>query len=467
MKVFFLTLLTLPCFATVTITNVTGVSKLINNSDGSVTAYGGIQGGNVTPASFNTASQTCTAASGTCNTCIGNVANGAVGAQHRQMPCNLAGVFKETIITISGTQTTNPTGGKFFLCNGTTEIAATTNLSESLTTTWSDICADISPNDSTCATNINQTITFGVGTDCNNLGNEKVNLKVITRHINVEAGVDDATVNTYTPPPFTPGVEPVPADCVTSKGACFFRLFPGDGKVYFDRDYAPGIASDFPATDASGVTYDNLVLFFLATGTQGDDPSNDITTFNTVTTAENYGILSVTSEGDVSAGSLDGLDNEVRYCFKMASQDTTGNIDHISSTDCTAQGVYNDLNSDCRNVCTSPSEVVGLLTDTSCFIATAAYGTNLDPHVQSLREFKNQYLVPSWIGRKVVKFYYSVSPPIAKFIKQHEPLKVLTRAFLWPVVFGVKLLMSMGFWFFVIPAVVFGGVYALRRRGYL
>jgi hypothetical protein len=452
-------LISIPTFATVTITGVSGVSKFVQNTDGSVTIYGGIQGGNISPATFG-----CLPTSGACNTCLGNVAAGTVGplTQHRQMPCNMTGVFKETILTFAGIQTTNLANGKFLLCNGTTEIGATVNLSSNLAVTWSDVCLRaVTAGDNTCATNINQTITFGVGTDCNNLGNEKVNVKVITRHVNVEPGVDIATVNTYTPPPIA-SPNPDPAACTTTKGACFFRLFPGDGKVYVDRDLAPGIASDFPATDATGVTYDNLVFFLLPTGTSGEDVAavgNDFETFNQITTAtELYGVLSITASGDVSSGSIDGLTNESRYCFKMGSQDTTGNIDHISSTDCTAEGIYTDGTSDCRNVCTSPSEVVGLLTDTSCFIATAAYGSSLDPHVNLLRDFKNQYLVPHWAGRKVIKAYYSLSPQIAKWVAKNEVLKSTVRILLWPIIGLVQLINLIGLMitFFISVVAVFG-----------
>jgi hypothetical protein len=170
-----------------------------------------------------------------------------------------------------------------------------------------------------------------------------------------------------------------------------------------------------------------------------------VNTFNTITTGDSYGVLAITAEGDVSSGSIDELENEARYCFKMGSQDTAGNIDHISSEDCTIPGLYTDPASDCRNVCTSPSEVVGLLSDTSCFIATAAYGSSLDPHVQALREFKNEYLVPHWFGRKLIKVYYTLSPPIAKWVAKNEFLKSTVRIVLWPIVGLVHLINLIGF----------------------
>ncbi len=73
-----------------------------------------------------------------------------------------------------------------------------------------------------------------------------------------------------------------------------------------------------------------------------------------------------------------------------------------------------------------------------CFIATAAYGSYLDPHVMVLREFRDKYLLTNPPGRIFVALYYKVSPPIAKFISKHEALRSITRILLTPVVFGIE-----------------------------
>lgn len=73
-----------------------------------------------------------------------------------------------------------------------------------------------------------------------------------------------------------------------------------------------------------------------------------------------------------------------------------------------------------------------------CFIATATYGSYLDPHVVVLREFRDRYLLTNPVGTAFVDIYYAVSPPIADYIRQHEWAKIITRSILTPVVYGIE-----------------------------
>jgi PKD repeat protein len=73
-----------------------------------------------------------------------------------------------------------------------------------------------------------------------------------------------------------------------------------------------------------------------------------------------------------------------------------------------------------------------------CFIATAAYGSYLNPHVNVLRNFRDNYLLTNFIGKIFVNMYYFISPPIANIIKDNEFLKTSARFVLTPIVFGVK-----------------------------
>ncbi len=72
-----------------------------------------------------------------------------------------------------------------------------------------------------------------------------------------------------------------------------------------------------------------------------------------------------------------------------------------------------------------------------CFIATAAYGSPMHPYVETLRQFRDRYLLTNSHGRAFVGFYYKHSPSIADVIRDSESLKTVTRVILIPVVMFV------------------------------
>lgn len=93
-----------------------------------------------------------------------------------------------------------------------------------------------------------------------------------------------------------------------------------------------------------------------------------------------------------------------------------------------------------------------------CFIATAAFGSYLDPHVMVLRHFRDDVLLQSEFGTAFVKFYYKHSPPIADFIARHDTLRMFFRFALTPLIFAVKYPLAASF------LLVFAGLGVIRRR---
>ena len=73
-----------------------------------------------------------------------------------------------------------------------------------------------------------------------------------------------------------------------------------------------------------------------------------------------------------------------------------------------------------------------------CFIATAAYGSYCDPHVQILRDFRDGVLIHYAPGKMFINTYYRYSPPIADFIREHEGLKYAVRGLITPIVYTLK-----------------------------
>jgi len=93
----------------------------------------------------------------------------------------------------------------------------------------------------------------------------------------------------------------------------------------------------------------------------------------------------------------------------------------------------------------------------ACFIATAAWGSALHPHVDSLQRFRDRFLLTHAPGRAFVALYYRYSPPLADYIAARPAARTATRTLLWPLVFVVEHPASL-LW------LAAGGLWLLRRR---
>ncbi len=70
---------------------------------------------------------------------------------------------------------------------------------------------------------------------------------------------------------------------------------------------------------------------------------------------------------------------------------------------------------------------------TLCFIATASYGHD-SGEVGLLCKFRDECLLTNPLGTAFVNAYYKLSPPIADFIRESEPLKAAVRVGLKPLI---------------------------------
>jgi len=78
-----------------------------------------------------------------------------------------------------------------------------------------------------------------------------------------------------------------------------------------------------------------------------------------------------------------------------------------------------------------------------CFIATAAYGTPMAADIDTLRAFRDTYLLHSSVGTAFVDTYYRVSPFVADIVAQSPFLAAVVRLLLAPVIFVLKTPLTM------------------------
>jgi len=141
------------------------------------------------------------------------------------------------------------------------------------------------------------------------------------------------------------------------------------------------------------------------------------------------------------------------------SEHTTLNDDGQSVTVELKDGGYGDSDGLANGIIADPGGIASEATEAStttvssgsgdgggggCFIATAAYGSKFEKHVQLLRRFRDLYLMPYKIGRAFVSAYYRYSPPVADFIANHDILRMMVRWSLMPLIGLSWMLLHLG-----------------------
>lgn len=131
---------------------------------------------------------------------------------------------------------------------------------------------------------------------------------------------------------------------------------------------------------------------------------------------------------------------QLNYYIVVTTYDNTGtgftdsNESDYSDEKIVAVGAPSDTRSDTVTAIPEPVVPFPNLPGEGCFIATAAYGYYSAPEVQSLRDFRDQFLLTNETGKAFVNWYYTHGPDAAQYIQTHTALKPLVRVFLYPLI---------------------------------
>ncbi len=380
---------------------------------------------------------------GLCNTCVdtdfvscggtdAECCGGGDGTNHAKCQmCNTQAVADSTILSIPFRSDTTTTGLPQLthdsqILDSTSGVGSGGNFI--FTARWDDVCqtltgctCEIIRTNGTCAgfsgTSVSKTVTIGV------------------------QGGDTATLTfkLYRQTQLLASAAP--------QGALMsYSIYPGDEKVYLESPDVEGY------TEGSTSTNLKQIKVFIGTGNFNNAFVSDERKGTGY--AVEPAFLNVDSNGVDQV--IDGLDNDVLYHFRTASVDEAGNVyafmdnAYIKNFQINGVNVCPDtaLEKGGNDACPfygTPSEVMGLLSeDLNCFIATAAYGSALDPHIDTFRKFRFKVLLRSEFGKKLNYAYYNYGAKLSHFIHDRQWAQTASRAVLWPTWGLVSLSLYLG-----------------------
>ncbi|MGE0526973.1 MAG: CFI-box-CTERM domain-containing protein [Bdellovibrionales bacterium] len=397
------------------ITSVSGASA--STLTGTPTILGGAAGTACTGASTSETCNNCTIAQMTCATAASGLC-----------PCNTARIYAGLILRLELKPPEDVTGNAVAM-NSATSAAVTratfTNNGSFIDFYWSDLCPLMKTPTGTAVASCEDpaaqsgTLTLHIYIDKDNDGTgttadgeyTAVNLKLLKPS-------DDWAV--YGAP--------------TTEGIGNFEPYPGDEKVYIRTvDSTTGFNSLTYGSKAKFARFfisdQNLTQAHAESGLAPED-------------------LEIVDGGDeLTNNIISGLENGTTYTLRVGLVDEANNVVQYFP----AAGAYPDCESTPVNdancpFAVTPDEVQGLLTDDmNCFVATATYGSALEPKINVFREFRNQILIPSRWGRACVKAYYHYGPYAARFIRDRPVIRLLVQALLWPFYGFSWLALQIGF----------------------
>lgn len=202
------------------------------------------------------------------------------------------------------------------------------------------------------------------------------------------------------------GTEFDPSDSAVNNGLYF--------KIYFSNRLSIYSSTTTKITSQT-VERGDKTLYVKFEGSIGDAVVNRTGIFggksSATPTQDNF--FEIYSSAKESAElSVTNLENDVEYCFLARYVDQYGFMSLTSEL--------------IGDNCESPIEIEPLLKEKSCFLVTA--GFQRDHYVLDyFRAFRDNILINYSLGKKFIKFYYSLAPSYAKYIYSNTYLAKTVR----------------------------------------
>ena len=421
-------------YATITIQSVGGVSYFEQDTNKNFKIYGGMTG---TVSGVNAVLNCVGDSATTCDSCAASTSTPAKA-------CNRLSVYGSLKISITFSSSVALSSAKIKVTTDSfdsstaeasefpltfTTVTAAAGENKTVTLDWNYLCANDTHFTNTCLPNpgnspewsfSNTSRRIYLYVDQNGDGDvadtdEKISIEAKLHYINsnTQANNEQIFCNSR-----------LEAQTTGALGNCGYILGIGDSKFYIQQLFGTSVGGDGTAPAKSSVAPDWYGLALIA---------YDAGNVSLIPSSANFQIRTYDATFGITDNTVTGLNNYQNYCLLM------GNINK-------AQNIYkfNITGADPLKTCGQPSEVIGILSDKSCFISTAAFGSDMASQVQILREFRNQFLLTNSYGKAFVKAYYRYSPPIAHFIEHSEILKALTRTALYPFIALAWLVVNFG-----------------------
>lgn len=406
--------------AGVTVVSVEGASNYTLTP--SPIILGGLAG--LTTTGGTGAAGACNAAlnnTSTCNSCPDACATAPL------CPCNPTRIYSSLKVRINVTKPDSSAGNIIGTWSGGTAspVTYTSTGPGFIDVLWQEICNHV--------TNANSDCDLASGTASLNLYIDKNGNNIVD------------TTDGDPSPISIKLVKPGSSDAVAStSGITGFEPYPGDEKIYI-RD--PEKDGGFP------------ILPYGGTATKVRVYTSDINMADAVPGGgfepQDLNVSSATS-AELNTNIVDGLTNGTPYAVRVAVVDDANNIalffPDAGSGNCDTQIPPDPIGCD---YAATPDAVLGLLTeDMNCFIATAAYGSSLEPKLNIFREFRYKVLLRSSWGQTLVKKYYKYGAKASVYIYDKPAIRAIVRVLLWPVYAFSYIAVKVGFAFAVACAFV-------------